>query len=206
LQNNTPLNTHLIIFANEVLVFPASVQIIEVENNCLLYKGGDYIAFNNLLSKHKIQVYNYANQLGHILQQNGYRGICGIDTILDENGKLYLIEVNPRFQGSSNILDKALTEHGYDNLAKINYNAFQHNNTKHANINLHNFTVNYSCYALTYNDFGKQMLKEELLSKFRCLDYETDGIDTKQQIHEDVYLSKFMFNKPIFKKGGYTLF
>jgi hypothetical protein len=196
----------LIIFPNEILVFPASVQIIEIENNCLLYKGGDYFAFNTLFSKHKTQVYSYANKLGQILQQNGFRGICGIDTLLDENGKLYLIEVNPRFQGSSNILDKALTEHGYDNLAKINYNAFQHNNTKHININLNRFTVNYSCYALTYNDFGKQMLQEGLLSKFKCLDYETDGIDVKQQIAEDVYLSKFVFNKSIFKKGVDTLF
>ena len=206
IQNNIPINTHLIVFPNEILVLPASIQIIEIESNCLLYKGGDYVAFNNLANKHKTQVYNYANKLGHILQQNGFRGICGIDTLFDENGKLYLIEVNPRFQGSSNILDKALTEHGYDNLAKINYNAFKHNNTNHTNINLNNFSVNYSCYSITNNTFGKQILKRGSLPKFRCLDYETDGLDVKQQIDEDVYLSKLIFDEPIFKKKNTQLF
>jgi len=205
--SNVPLNVHLAVFSNEIIVFPASVQLIELENNCLLYKGGDYFAFNKLSNEHKKELYSCANKLGKILQQSGFRGICGIDALLDENGKLFLMEVNPRFQGSSNILDRALSDYGYDSLVKINYDSFLHKGTEYTNIDLDNFSVDYSCYSLTYNDFGKQFLKEgRLLSKFGCIECENDGLDVEQQIDEQVYLLKLIFNKSIFKKGVAALF
>ena len=43
------------------------------------------------------------------LQLSGSRGICGVDYIL-KGENLYFMEINPRFQSSSEYLDKVLVE------------------------------------------------------------------------------------------------
>ena len=117
-ENNTPINAHLAIFENEILVFPGSVQIVEFESHCLLYKGADYIAFRSLSEKSRENFYDLVYSTALLLQEKGFRGICGVDVIIDNNGELYLMEVNPRFQGSSNILNRALIDSGYYQINK----------------------------------------------------------------------------------------
>jgi predicted ATP-grasp superfamily ATP-dependent carboligase len=97
LEKSIPVNIHLIIFEKEILVFPASVQINEPENHCLLYKGGDYIAFGELSGKIKSQVYETAKEFGGMLQKEGFRGICGVDALINRDN-IFLLEVNPRLR------------------------------------------------------------------------------------------------------------
>ena len=178
------------------------MQIVELDSSYLLYKGGDYIAFKYLEEEYKTAFYNCAYELGVVLQKLGYRGICGVDALVDsESKRLFLIEVNPRFQGSSYILDKALTDYGYDCLAKMNYDAFLYRNRNHTNINLDNFSVNYSCYSLQNSCQKGRFMKEEIINhKHKCIDHEYDGFDVNQQLEKNVYLSKMIFAESIYKR------
>jgi predicted ATP-grasp superfamily ATP-dependent carboligase len=193
LDDIIPLNAHFAIFKKEIIVFPGSVQIVEVENNCLLYKGGDYIAFKTLSEKNRKYFYDMTYSLASMLQEMGFRGICGIDVLVGRNDELYLMEVNPRFQGSSNILNRALVDQGCDSLFKINIDSFVYEDAKNINIGS-NFSVDYSSYSLINNSFGKKAKLHDIVRESGCVDYETDGLDDLQHVDENIYLYKLIFD------------
>jgi len=194
LENSVAINTHIVIFKKEVIVFPGSIQIVEKEGDSLLYKGGDYLAFRMLPEKNKRRFYDLVRSLAQKLQKRGFRGVCGIDALIDENDRLYLMEVNPRFQGSSNILDLALADFGYDSLFKINYEAFVGEDTARINLDLNDFVVKYSSYSIIKNDYGKNTMLSEIISKSGCFSCDLDGYDKSQKIDDNVYLYRLIFN------------
>ena len=49
-DENIPINTHVLISNDKIIIFPSSIQIIEVQNNRLTYKGCDFIAYKNIIS------------------------------------------------------------------------------------------------------------------------------------------------------------
>ena len=58
----------------KLLFFPSSIQIIEVQNNRLTYKGCDFIAYKNIISDDiNKKVRNYTNLIAKILKEKGYR-------------------------------------------------------------------------------------------------------------------------------------
>ena len=65
----------------------------------------------------------YAIKIAKKLQSIGYRGIGGIDYLLKDNC-IYFMEVNPRFQASSEYLDKLLIDKGLPGIFELNYLAF----------------------------------------------------------------------------------
>lgn len=116
------VNLTSILYAQNDITFPPSLQIIEEDNNCLLYKGSDFVSANiipqniysKLISVHK----KIIKQLSFL----GYKGICGIDYLV-YNDEVYFLEINPRFQGSSFLINKALEKY-HLSLYQLNINAF----------------------------------------------------------------------------------
>ena len=51
----------------------------------------------------------------------GYRGVLGIDFILDKEGNIYFMELNPRFQASSFLISKYLEKYCNTNIAELHY-------------------------------------------------------------------------------------
>lgn len=51
IENSVPINIHLLIGQNDVLVFPGSIQITQKINNKILYLGADYIAYSKISKK-----------------------------------------------------------------------------------------------------------------------------------------------------------
>lgn len=146
-EKSISMNTHLMISKDSVLVLPSSIQIIENQYNHLIYKGCDFVGFNNIISDEvKSKVNKYAKIIGEDLQNQGYLGICGIDFIIYDN-EVYYIEINSRFQNSSTILNKSLMENNQPSLQEMNYNCFKNKDIKYNPI-----SVNYSSYILYYNE------------------------------------------------------
>lgn len=57
-----------------------------------------------------------------------YHGICGLDFILSNiNSELYIIEANPRFLGSSFLINAALADTKLPSLFYFHHQAFQDN-------------------------------------------------------------------------------
>lgn len=64
------------------------------------YCGNDFTAMKKQTDSIIQQIADLTETIGNILFGFGYRGIFGLDFILDEN-KILLLEINPRFQGST---------------------------------------------------------------------------------------------------------
>lgn len=82
---------------HQVLDIP---QLYNPEKGSGLFCGHDWTAsrFSEKISK---QSYEYTDKIGQYFKKHGYKGIFGLDFILDQKtDKLYLVECNPRLLGS----------------------------------------------------------------------------------------------------------
>lgn len=119
--NNTPLNSTLVIGSNDISFFPMSAQLILQKDHRFKYFGGDFAFINSLSSEtiEKVEMYN--KKIGEKLQKDGYRGILGIDYILTENNDIFFMEINPRFQSSSFLINIYLEKKYQTCLAEQHY-------------------------------------------------------------------------------------
>lgn len=184
-KNNIPVNIHLIIGNNKITLLPPSVQIIKNINNNLIYMGCDFIAYrsieNKIIKKHE----EYAFKIGKELQKIGYKGICGIDSII-YNDEVFFMEINPRFQSSSTILNKALYENKYPSLQYMQLKSFEGDNFEDINID-----VNYSSI----------MNLAGIKNTIDVKPFEIYDLDNRELIEESQsYQSTFVYDKSIYKQ------
>ena len=82
---------------HQVLDIP---ELYNPEKGSGLFCGHDWTSsrFSESVSK---QAYEYTEKIGEYFKKLGYRGIFGLDFVLDEkNDKLYVVECNPRLVGT----------------------------------------------------------------------------------------------------------
>lgn len=188
-KNNIPVNIHVLISKNDIVLLPPSIQYIELSYNRLMYKGCDFIAYKEIVNKKMdSKLKEYAIIVGKILQKSGYRGILGIDSIIYDD-EVYFMEINPRFQNSSTILNKALQENDLPSLQELHYNCFYGRN-----IELKKFDVNYSSYI---NEYGTEN-KEFKLKPIEILDRLNENIECE----DFSYLSTYIYDKSIIKRNN----
>lgn len=114
---------HIIIGKGSSLFFPIGLQRISTESDNLSYLGTIFgqevptcIANNSVVKE-------FIHTIAFCLAQNGYRGICGFD-FLFADGMPYLVEINPRYMGSSFMVNKALYDSELPSLFELNELAF----------------------------------------------------------------------------------
>jgi len=91
-----------VIFSDAIVVYQPSKQIIEKNELKLKYMGSTFkIDISEEIIK---ELTNYTYQIGEVLQKMGYKGMYGIDYLIDNKNNIYFIELNPRFQASSFLL------------------------------------------------------------------------------------------------------
>ena len=116
-----PLNITVIIGKDEIIYLPVSAQLISLIDKKYKYVGADFIfpytLKKNILNKLK----KYSEEISIRLKEMGYRGILGIDYILDKNNNIYFMELNPRFQASSFLISKYLEKYCGTNIAELHY-------------------------------------------------------------------------------------
>jgi len=105
-KNNIPINVHCIIYGDDILILPPSIQIII---NKFRYIGADFFTTSILSFESKIKLFCYAQNICKKFQKLGVRGILGLDFLYSDNDFLFL-ESNFRFQGSSFLLNMGLQE------------------------------------------------------------------------------------------------
>ena len=131
----------------------------------------------------------YAFTIGKLLQEKGYRGVLGIDSIIYDN-EVYFMEINPRFQNSSTILNKALQENGLPSLQELHYNCFFDKSIK-----LKSFDVNFSSYINEYRALNRQFEIKPI--------EKLDNLNEKIECENFSYLSTDLYNKSIKKRKDY---
>jgi hypothetical protein len=114
LAPNIPLNVNACVFRDgSVSLHSPSLQLIGIEgftNRTFGYCGNDFAQVRELDVEILDELERITRTTGKWLASMGYLGAFGIDAIVYD-GKVYLTEVNPRFQGSSDVsaqLDKNL--------------------------------------------------------------------------------------------------
>ena len=90
----------------DIVISHPSVQLVGIKGCCnkpFIYCGNDYTAARTLEKKTLARVYELTTQTAQWLKRKGFRGIFGLDILIDRE-KVYLLEINPRFQNSTSLL------------------------------------------------------------------------------------------------------
>ncbi len=116
----------IICHSKGTVVFPLNVQRTSVNEDTgyrFLFEGSDFAKGRELPHDVQEKAKQQAQSIGRDLSQMGYRGICGIDFML-RDGLPLAMEMNPRFLGSSFLIDTALMDCGLPSLACLHTSAF----------------------------------------------------------------------------------
>lgn len=120
-----PMNSHVVIFADEVLTLPPSAQLVSTDcNGRLLYGGCDFFLHSRLPTSAQALIHETCLTLGNILRRVGYRGVAGFDYLVGEDEILF-VEVNPRFQASTAQLNRALLDQQLPSVHELHMAAFE---------------------------------------------------------------------------------
>lgn len=199
-------NTHVFIAEKQTVLSPASIQIIETKEQQLCYRGGDFCAFQKMPASIKNKIKHLSIKIADMLRKKGYRGIAGIDFIVDKNEDVYCCEINPRFQASTLILDRYLQECSNDTMTakscfELNEMAFQG-----SMITTLSFEdkIDFSCYYYYSDGVKPQYFKEKykLLKQEQQVDVFDDGMElylNGNRINSNSYLFRAIFPHAISK-------
>lgn len=196
MEHSVSINIHLVIYPNEVILFPASIQIINLREFRFEYCGADFIAYSHLSKKIHDKVREYSLIIGERLRRSNYLGICGIDYIATEN-EVYFSEINPRFQSSTILLNMALNDSGsHISMQYMHLDAFKNNKCQFA---IESLVVNYSYYKNTYSKKNEQELRNlsKLANTYSDVIYIDDDLLWSSVLEEHTYLYKLIFRKNI---------
>ena len=122
MENNIPINNTFLITKDNIAILDGSIQNIIIKDE-LLYDGWDFEKYNKLNKDLKEKIYTQTYKIAEKLQKLGYIGIGGVDYIV-ANDTVYFMEINPRFQASSEYLDKKLQDRGLPSLFELQYQCF----------------------------------------------------------------------------------
>ena len=154
IKSNIPLNLHVVIYDQDIAIFPGSVQVIVPSEDRLLYRGADFISFKGLPAHVKEAFFATAQTLCKEIQKNGYRGVLGIDAMWTKQG-IFILEVNNRFQGSTHLLNRALVNAGLPSVQECTIAAFEHMSiSAEMKDSLRMIDVPYSSFVQIYEDRG----------------------------------------------------
>ena len=127
--------------------------------------------------------------IAKLLAQNGYRGICGYDFLLKDEA-IYLIEINPRYMGSSYLINMVLFENNLPSLFELNDMAFKNDISilKYKDI-VWNLEIPYTTFATHYDEHKNYSHYPECYRLFK------DGHDFDDQCEENAYMYSYIIKK-----------
>lgn len=201
-ENNIPVNIHAIIYEDDILVFPASIQIMLEDGNRLLYRGADYICYKNIDNILKESFKNNTIKICKKLRDMGYRGVLGIDAMI-VNDEVLMLEMNNRFQASTIAINKALHERNIKSIQELNYESFLYKKPSIDRQVIENLDVKYSCFTyIKENNIAYKAHVKNILQKVRnsqnVAELLLDGYDEIcTDVEDEAYLFRIIFNTNI---------
>ena len=195
-EKNISVNLHLIIYEQEILLFPASVQIIYENQRHLCYGGADFFMLNQLPSNIISKVQQYGELIGKHLQAGGYRGVCGID-FLTTPDEVFFMEVNARFQSSSFLINDTLNKCSLPSLQELHMDSFYQ---KNSSFTIPDLVIEKSFYNYSFHLDMKNQMKYIWEKSKECPEvYQRigDDLDWNIPMENNTYLFKLVFNTNI---------
>lgn len=150
--SNTPLNVTMIIGKQDIDLFPISAQLIEIVDNRFKYVGGDFI-YPQYLDKTIVkEIEKYSLKIAKKLKNEGYLGIMGIDYVL-ANNKVYFMEINPRFQSSSFLINLYLKKLYNMSLAELHTQAIKEKRVPYVKLSKIDYSFLNCNQEIEYDEF-----------------------------------------------------
>ena len=183
ISNSISFNVHILCGIKKSIVFPYSAQIINQCKERLLYAGCNFNFQTDNCINYKI--YEAACIISEKLINLGYRGIAGID-FLWANNTLYFVEINPRFQGSTRLLNIWLRQYNYPSIYQLHYDMFI---DKEYDYNFSNVSLPY----MSYNYISDVSIKPNLPSNAKLILRDLDGWNDKIKCCNNVYMYRDIY-------------
>ena len=101
------VNVHVLFMGDEYFISPGSLQISEVQDSRIMYHGCDFAEYHNVPEAIQDTVFENSRKIAEKIQLTSYIGVLGIDYLIADS-EVYFLEINPRFQSSTSILNLAL--------------------------------------------------------------------------------------------------
>ncbi len=124
----TPVNVNACVYRGKTWAAFPSVQIIGAplcSDRVFGFCGSDFSHAKTFLQNNTLDdIFKMTIEIGEWLITLGYRGIFGLDFIVDENGKPFFLEINPRFQASTPYLIEEQMRQGFPPLICLHIAAF----------------------------------------------------------------------------------
>lgn len=185
MADNISVNVHCVIYEEEVVFFPPSIQLVDQKHTNLEYLGSDFSAFKGVSVDEKVKVRETALKIAELLQKRGYRGVCGIDLILADD-RCYFMEINSRFQASTSLLNRYLSKQGIPSLVEYHIDAFVNNR---CSFEYPGETAEGSCYTVHYQSADANRLKwfYEAVDKAKGFELIEDNFSESHDYEEGCY-------------------
>ncbi len=192
---NIPMNIHAIVYEKDILIFPVSIQIMQVKGNKLLYQGADFAEAMRIDKEVLEEFRHYMKAICAKLQKEGFRGITGVDGMVVD-GKVYILEMNNRFQGSTPLLNLALKESGLPSMQELNFDSFQNRTSDY---NIDHLKVPYSCFVYLANENGKpcEGHKRQWTKEENIVEIYNDGLNYEWEMAPFATLERVVFKTNI---------
>lgn len=204
-EENIPVNVHAFIFKDKVLLSPGSIQLMREDDQRLLYRGADFIAYQQIPEHLRREFERQVRIACELFREDGYIGVCGIDGMICGE-EVFLLEINNRFQASTGLVNKGARDAGVPSAQKINLAAFA-GEWNDDFLAFQDMPVNYSTYFYTDNgthfhsahihDVCEELEREGKCAEACIVDIEDDGYDKNQRTDPLAYLYRLCFSTNI---------
>lgn len=193
IKDSLSVNVHIIIGAANILFFPPSIQIVNEIQGKILYFGADFISYKFVNQKMQSEIKNAAITIGEKLQLRGYRGVLGIDFLI-KNNILYFIEINPRFQASTQLLNKGIKTKNKISFHEMNIAAFKSSYLEE----IEKIEIPFSNYNFTTGNVqSDRLIKIINSSEIICIQQDGFKVENELPLGKNIYLFRCIFNKNI---------
>lgn len=198
-DNSLSVNMHAVIYDDAVVFTPGSLQIVIERENRLIYRGADFITYLDIPSEQRDRFYDQCKIVCDKLHDIGYRGVVGVDGLITADGQVFIVEVNNRFQASSQLINKALNRSGLPSLHKMNLDAFNGVDPTSYATEVEKVVVPFSTYIFLSadNDFHANKFLEYCKNESHIVEITLDGFNKEQDKERDCYLYKCTFDTNI---------
>lgn len=142
------VNVHVLFTQDEYCITPGSIQIVEYQEGRMIYKGADFVEYPNISCEIREKIIANTKIIAKKIQHLPYNGLLGIDYLV-VNSDVFFLEINPRFQSSTPMLNLALKDAGLPSIQEFVINSFYPQNDLNINT-LEKIKVCYSSYIIDY--------------------------------------------------------
>lgn len=196
LEKSYSANIHVIFDDSDYVIMPGSIQIVEPYDQRMIYRGADFIEYNRIPYDVLEQIHKYTDIIASKILSTGYKGVLGIDYLVSKDS-VFFLEINPRFQSSTPLLNLALKENELPTVQEILIEIFKSGTIPKLQ-NLSDITVEYSNYITDYveNEYDYAAYIDNIKQSDEIAEILWDGysLNTKCQPGASIFSLTFSTN------------